>query len=111
MLTVPWRLTVRTTCKPSLTESQRSGLTRSGTGGRSGKVGKAVRGGRLPQLRRLQGTLFVVVLDKLLGDRPHLFQGARTLHGQALLLIAAMRARDFAVLLGMVRVAQAHRNA
>ncbi len=51
------------------------------------------------------------MLNKLLGDRPHLFQGARTLHGQALLLIAAMRARDFAILLGMVRVAQVHREA
>ncbi len=50
---LPWRLTVRTTCKPSLTCSQRSGLTMSGTGGNSGKRGKTVRGGRLPQLSRL----------------------------------------------------------
>src|SRR5437868_6781027 len=101
MLTVPWRLTVRSTDKPSLICSQRSGLTRSGTGGNSGKVGKAVRGGRVPQLSRLQGSLVVVVLLELLGHGSHLFEGTGAMESQTFGLIAAVIALNEAVLLGM----------
>ena len=103
MLTVPLRLTVRTTDKPSLTSSQRSELTTSGGGGRSGKLGKAVRGGRLPQLSRLSGPLEVVVLPELLGHGSHLLQRRRTLHGQAFFLIAAMIALHKAIQIGSTR--------
>ncbi len=36
--------------------------------GKGGNVGKATRGGTLPQVRRLSGTFFVVVLEKRLCD-------------------------------------------
>src|SRR5713101_694587 len=107
---MPLRRTVRTTCKPSLTWSQRSGLTMSGTGGNSGKVAKAVRGGRLPQLSRFQRTLIVVVMLELLRHAAHLRKLAGAMHGQTFFLIGAVIARNCAILLRVMRLTQQHRD-
>ena len=51
MLSMPLGSILRSRCTPSSDWSQLSGSMVLGSGGKVGKMGKAVRGGRLPQAR------------------------------------------------------------
>ena len=76
-----------------------------GQGGKGGAWGLIATG------ERLVGTLDMVVLDEGLGDLPRLLQGGRTIQGETLLLIGAIRAFHKGVLLGVLRITDVHLDA
>jgi hypothetical protein len=61
-------------------------------------MGQATRGGRLPQARRFQRTFFIVVVQKLLGDRAHFRERAGTMHQKTFLLVSAVIPLDVGIL-------------
>ncbi len=72
------------------------------------QVGKGATRGTIATTEPLMGSLTVVVLRKLCRDLAHLLQAVGALHRQTLLLIRAVIALHKAILLGGVRIAEAH---
>ena len=105
---IGFRLTRRTTCCPCTRVSQASGLTSSGTEGREGRRGAAIRGGRWPQAIRFQRSLPVVVGGKSFSHLADFIQGFGTRRRKALLSERAMIAFDTPILVWVMRIAEKH---
>jgi hypothetical protein len=82
----------------------------SGTEGREGSAGKAIRGERFPQATRFQRARPFVVSRKSFRHLANLIQGLGTIPQEALLIERAMRAFHQPILLGMMRITDEHCN-
>ena len=73
-------------------------------------MGKATRGGRLPQLIRFQGSLPIIVSGKGFCHLAHLIQGLGTMEPQTLLGERAMVPLHEPILLWVMWIAEEHRD-